>query len=66
MWIRNRLIDIKDIDNLSYTDFLERVDYGYVNSVIDKNASEGKKWLEDNVKRPKNEFANKKEKRQYL
>lgn len=58
--LENRLIDIKDIDNLSYADFLERVDYGYVNSVIDKNASEGKKWLEDNVKRPKNEFANRK------
>lgn len=54
--LNNRLIDINNLNEISYDVFLEKINYQNVNSIIEEKANEGRKWLENNLKTPRAEI----------
>lgn len=54
--LNNRLIDINNLNEISYDVFLEKINYQNVNSIIKEKANEGRKWLENNLKTPRAEI----------
>ena len=55
--LNNRLIDINNLNEISYDVFLEKINYQNINSIIAEKANEGKKWLENNLKTPRAEIS---------
>lgn len=55
--LNNRLIDINNLNEISYDVFLEKINYQNVNSIIEEKANDGRKWLENNLKMPRAEIS---------
>ena len=49
------LIDINNLNDISYDNFLKKINYRNVNSIIEEKANEGRMWLENSLKMPKAE-----------
>ena len=54
--LKNRLIDINNIHEISFDSFLEDINYRDVNSIIENKTHEGRTWLENNLKTAKCEI----------
>lgn len=57
--LRDRLIDINNIEKLSFDTLTQNINYDHVNDIIEKKANEGRVWLENKLKTPKSEIINK-------
>lgn len=53
--LNDRLIDINNLNDISYDNFLKKINYRNVNSIIEEKANEGRMWLENSLKMPKAE-----------